>query len=188
MTTDVVALTERPKVPMAVAAATLAELCDRIDAGESIGEAVVALFDEKRLELCEAVDRRIAFDQWIKGAIEAARAARDEWGKRVEQLREAHERFKANTKAIVEAAPDLPYRGALGSIAVQKSPPAVDVAWGSRELDDETIAFFGVDPRFVKTKVTHTLDVTAVKDALKAGETLDWARLTQSNHVRFKKG
>ncbi len=76
----------RPNTPLTEAAHLLAELMERIDAGEDLGEALVQAFHDTRLDLAQAVDRRIAFASWVKGAIEMAKKQSDEWRLRAQQL------------------------------------------------------------------------------------------------------
>lgn len=175
------------KQPMDLAALVLAELCDKIDNGADLDQELVRAFDDAKLTLAAAVDRRIAFDTWIKGAIEAAREARTQWEERVQLLKAMHERFKANTLAIVQAA-DVPYQGSLGKIRAQRNPVGVKLTWGDKLLSPDLIDMLGIDDRFVRVKTEYSIDAAAVKAALEAGEDLPWARLDQSGfHVRFTK-
>jgi hypothetical protein len=179
---------EKVRVPLAVAASDLARICDELDAGVTLDQALVAAFDDTKLALADAVDRRIAFHEFASSALEAARAARAGWDERVQQLKGLIDRFKANTQAVVEAHPDLPYRGTLGRITVQKSPASLQTTFGFRELTPELIEMMGIEPEYYTVKTTYTLDTKKAKEALAAGKSLPWAELTQSNHVRFKKG
>lgn len=172
---------------MAWAASALAELCDRLDNGEEPTAALVSLFSETRLELAEAVDRRIAFIKYVEGAIEGARAARNEWDRQKTLLETMLAAMKARTKEIVETYPDLPYAGSLGKLAVQKNggKAPVELAFGERELSREIIEMFGVPEHLIK--ITYTLDTDKLRRALEAGEDFPWATLQdRGSHLRIK--
>lgn len=175
------------KQPMDLAALVLAELCEQVDSGADLDRELVARFDDAKLTLADAVDRRIAFDTWIKGAIEASRAARADWDQRTQLLKRIHEAFKAKTLAIVEASPDVPFVGRFGRLASQKSPPAIKLSFGDKQLTPQLIDMFGIDERFVKTVTTQTIDIDAVKAALAAGDNLPWAEQVQGTHLRIRK-
>ena len=175
------------KTPLAEAALILAELCDLIDGGAEIGPALMGAFNDTRLQLADAVDRRICFDTWIKGAQNAARRARDEWATRAKQLDALHDAFKENTKAVLLQAPDLPYQGKLGKIALQKNPPALRLAFGDKYVTLETIEMFGIPDRFLRVETIRSVDIGAVKEAIQGGDQVPWAEIEQGQHVRFRK-
>ncbi len=176
----------KPKIPMAFAALVLSELCDRLDDGADPTEALVAVFKDSELDLADATDRRIAFDTWIQGSIETAKKARDAYAERARKLTVAHEAFKTNTLSILEAYPELPYKGQLGRLASQASPPAMKLTISS-DLTQEVIEQFKIEPRFVKIITRLVLDSAAVKTALQAGEVFPWASLETGTHLRIRR-
>lgn len=176
----------RPKVPMAFAMSTLAAMCDAIDNGAELDDALVAQFQEAKLDLVEAIDRRVAFFRYLQGQIAAAKAARDAWQDDYKRLQAIEEKFKEKTKELVEAHPDLPKEGTIGKLAVQANPPSVKLTFEDRKLTRHVIDFFGVDEKYIKTETTYTLNAKLVADDLKAGVELPWARLEQGTHIRFK--
>lgn len=180
-------LVKRERVPMAQAVQMLADLCERIDDGEAPTDAITKVFAETRLDLAEAVDRRIDFSAWIAGAISQAKEQRDVWADRARKLSAAEDAFKANTKAIMEAHPDLPYKGSRGRLALQaNSQPTLKLLFGEKAVTPEVLSTFGIDDRFVKTKTVYEIDTQAVKAALQAGDKLPWAELSHGTHLRIK--
>lgn len=176
-----------PKVPMAEAALALSQLCDAIDNGVAPDQALVSIFNETKLDLANAVDRRIAFFGMLDAELEHARKARAAWDAKVQQLKALSERLRASTKEIMEAHPDLPYQGQLGKLAVQKNGGQLPLtlAFDDREVSEETIRMFDVDERFFRR--TYQLDTTAIRRALDAGEKLPWAQLGErGTHVRIR--
>jgi hypothetical protein len=175
------------RVPLAWTASTLSHLCDRLDAGEEPDAALVAVFNETKLEHADAVDRRIAFIKFVEGSIEGAKAAAREWDFQAKRLESLLAAMKERTKEILEAFPDLPYSGSLGKLAVQanggKTP--LELTFGDRELTPDLIAMFDVPPEFVK--VTYTLNTDAVRAALEEGVELPWAKLgDRGRHLRVR--
>ena len=63
-------------------------------------------------------------------------------------------------------------------IAIAKNPPSVVV-------DDEATLKFA-HPEFVKVVTTESLDKSAIKEAIKAGQIVEGARLVQADRVTIK--
>lgn len=178
----------RPKTTLTEAAHLLAELMERIDNGEDLGEVLVAAFHDTRLDLAQAVDRRIAFAHWVKGAIAMAKEQRDEWRQKVQQLEMLEDRFKANTQAAIEENPDIPFVGSMGKISVQKNPPSLKLAFEGKSLTPDMVECFQIPKQYVVTKVTYELDTAQLKTDILAGDTrVPWAWIEQGQSVRFKK-
>lgn len=178
-----------PKVPMAEAALALSQLCDAIDNGVALDAALMEVFSEAKLDLAQAVDRRIAFFGMLDAETDHARKARAAWDQKVQQLKAFSDQLRASTKAIIEAAPDLPYQGQLGRLALQKNGGVLPLAlsFDDRVLTSETIDTHGIDERFYRMTVTYSLDTEAIRVALEAGEKLAWAMLGErGQHLRIK--
>lgn len=175
------------KVPMDYAATALAELCERIDSGEPLSDALTVVFNDTKLDLADAVDRRIAFDTWIKGAIAAADNAAHEWQARAKKLEMMRDAFIERTKAIVEANPDMPYQGKLGTLKIRKNNPAVQLAFNDKALTADMIALVPGLADYAKAKTTWSVDKLRIAADLKAGEELPWATLTQGTRLEVRK-
>ena len=63
-------------------------------------------------------------------------------------------------------------------ISLAKNPPSVVVD------DEDTLKF--AHPEFVKTVTTESLDKTAIKEAIKAGQIVEGAHLVQAERVSIK--
>lgn len=184
------------KTSLGEAASMLTALCDQIDAMAeeqsankrlaAIDSALVRAFEDTRLELADAVDRRIGFDVWAKAALVAARAARKEWNDRVQLLKALHERFRERTRDVVAANPNISYAGRLGRLAVQKNAPKVVLVFGDKSVTADMVRFLGIEPEYLR--VTYAINLEAVEVAIKAGKTLSWAALkTDGSHLRIRK-
>ncbi len=175
------------RIPMAWSAQTLARVCDEIDDAVTIDAALDQAFTDASVDLGEAVDRRIAFDRWIKIQVAAQEEGYRYYRARKELLEQVHSRFKEKTKAIIEASPGLEeaFRGKLGKISLCASPPAVEYSFGTKEITPEAAVMFGVPQEYLVTKVSYAVDSARVKGELQSGQTLDWASLRTGFHIRF---
>lgn len=176
------------QVPMAWAAQMLAQVCDEIDNAEKIEEFLDQAFSDAKTALLDSVDRRIAFDRWVKIQVSAMEEGYRYYRARKELLEQVHARFKEKTKEIMEATPDLvdAFRGKLGKISLCDSPPAVEYAFGqTKEITPEIAQAFGIPDHYLKSKVVWSVDSERVKAELLAGTELGWASIRQAKHVRF---
>lgn len=205
------AVAVREKKPLDLAAILLNELCERVDNGEEMSDALFSSFNDARLTLADAVDRRIAFKNWIEGAIKGTKATRDLYVAHIRKLEAMYDRFREHTLSTVLANPDIPFHGRLGKISAQDSAPQVELPPELLgELTPETIKAFKLPKKYiVKERIVRTsvrMDVDAVKRdlvavhrenvaakaAAKEGEKykvkklFDWGVVTVNKHVRFR--
>ena len=68
-----------PKIPLDEAALILRELCEAIDNGLDLDAALLERFADAKLDVSNAVDRRIIFFHKIDEELAAARAVREAW-------------------------------------------------------------------------------------------------------------
>lgn len=171
---------------MQYAADVLAQLCDEVDSADMIDSFLLEAFKDAEIDLQDAVDRRIAFDRWVKIQVEATKEGLRYYAERRQLLEAVHERFKAKTKEILEARPDLPYSGRLGKITLAGNggQQTIDYAFGDKKISPEAAALFGVPADYVIA--TYAIDSERVRAELEAGKTLGWASLAdRGTHVRF---
>lgn len=176
------------KLPMAYAAQVLSQICDEIDGTERIDGFLKEAFEDARLSLSDAVDRRIAFDRWTKIQKDAAEEAIDFYKGRLEILKSVHEKFKQRTKEILEATPDVPYVGKLGPIKIAGNggQRTITYAFGDKRIDPDTAALFGVPADYVIAKTIYAIDTERVRAELEAGRELEWATLEErGTHIQF---
>jgi len=179
---------ENKKVPMAFAAHILSTICEDIDGADQIDAFLIHAFGIAEQNLANAVDRRIAFNNWAKVQLAAAKEAASYYVGLQNKLTEVHERFKARTKDILAATPDIPYSGKLGKISIAKNGglQSLVFSFGDKAITPESAAFFGVPPDYVLTKVSYSIDVARVRAELDAGITHEWVSLAdRGSHVNF---
>lgn len=172
--------------PLALAAQTLAQLCDEVDSSDRIDEVLLAAFDGAKLQLETEIDRLIHFDKMSKDRQNAYKDAARYYRDQADYMEDIRSRFKARVTEVMLANPNLPFRGRLGKISCVENQPSVDYAFGDKHVTDEVIDFYGIPADYLKEKVSYEVDHARVKAELLAGKELPWARLKPtSHHVRF---
>jgi hypothetical protein len=178
--------------PMDAAAILLADLCARIDSGEDPEGALLAAFEDTRLSLSDAVDRRIAFDAWSKGAVATAQESKKLWDKRIKVLQNLRDRFLDRTKQIVEMVNDgdavVPFKGKLGEIVLHWNPEALDLdeKMPTSSADRKAWGFWRVPAKYIRKTVTYSIDKDAVKAAIGDGKKFKWAKIKREKRLKFK--
>lgn len=174
------------KIPLAFAATLLAKVSDDIESG-NLDATLIAAFEDAKLATSEAVDRRIAFDAFIKSAIDRCKETAKSWRDEAAKLEKAHKRFLERTKEIVEANPDIPFKGSLGRFVIQNNPPSVAYTFEEFELNETLIDALGIDPQYVVVETSYRINKQKISQDLKNGVEIPWAKLTQSNRLTIKK-
>lgn len=165
-----------PTVPLAYAAAALADLCLAIDEGGDINEAVERSFKDAKLDLADAVAERITFLEHCEGAAERARKTAALWTKRARQLEEVHERVEQKTVDVMLRQPDLPYSSPVGRFAIQnaggKAALEMIMKGGkltiSEILPNDLVESFKIAPQFTKLVLVYSGCTTKEEDICQA--------------------
>lgn len=121
--------------------------------------------------------------QWVDKLTDDAKRAREYARKFTEAARQIEaqaERFLGYVKHAMEKNGFEKMPGDAFQVAVRQNPPSV-VTTRSPNADDALSEL----ERFVKTKITYDWDKTAIKEALKAGATFDFASMESSTRVQF---
>lgn len=163
--------------PFAEAAIDLSEICERIDNEEEIDDLVKMEFDKAITDVVEAVDRRKYLVSEIDQKIAAAKAYRDKAVKAIKTFERIRDRVIETTKQVVESHPDIPFKDSLGKkLSVIKNPtPSLKI---TGEWDQK---------KFAKIIRKIELDKPALKEALLAGEEVDYAELEYGKQLRGMK-
>lgn len=193
------------KTPFHFAASELDALMDRIDqelehapasllgGPNPIDTALVPFLESKRLELAEAVDRRIYFFQYLEDQIERGTKNREQWASYVKRLKDLYDRIEAKTIETMQLHPDLNYKGEAGQLKVQLNGAAKLVTSllltnksVSNIVDLEQIREAGVPDGYLESITYLVLNKEKVIADLKNGLQLPWARLEKGNHLKVK--
>lgn len=183
---------QQRKVPFAYAAGELAAICDMLDAGQELDAILVEKFKSARLDLADSVDRRVTFLGFCEAAIDHAKKARDSWTQQARRLEGVFSRVKELTVEVITANPDLPYKGDIGNLRVQKSPPSIDIHVPTKEIsaryvvDDELITKNEIPANFVKELTFKQLNIEEIRKHLGDDKEVPFAKKTQGSHLRWK--
>jgi hypothetical protein len=181
------------KVPLQWAAVALTAICEQIENGENIDNALLTQFNETKLDIAEAIDRRKSFKRYLEMMIDHCKAGKNEISEQQKRFEAVLESLKEKTKAIIEENPNVPYVDSFGkklSLVNSGNPklelkiPLTASKTVSHIIDKEQCDFFGVDPKYIKQVSYLTLDTELLKSDLKAGEKLEWAEIIFNKQLR----
>lgn len=122
-----------------------------------------------------------------------------EYRKKMEIAEALKERVKARALRIIEESSDLEikgkklvFEGNLGKLAAQASPGRliVDFNLGSKSfgnLIDQNTDVFNIPAEYIKTVTVLQLDTDRLKEDLKLGKEIPFARLEKNNHLRIRR-
>lgn len=176
-----------PVVPIPSAAANLAAICRMID-DEKLDPAdalTKVMFSNAHKALKENVDEHIAFREFLEGAFETAKKVKAAWEKRRKLFERLMDELDAKLKESLDQYDDVPHVGTIGSLMLHKNPPKVKLAWGDKELTQDLIDMFGIDEKYVRTKIEHTARLDVIARDLKDGVDIPWAELIQESRVEI---
>ncbi len=166
--------------PMAIAAHELALVCDEMDESPDKIDRFLDRFEDAKLTLGDAVDRRIAVDREIKSQIAAHEVGIRHYRDRKAMLEEIHERFRSRTKVLMmlvdEGIRDA-FRGKLGKITLAKVA-SVKFAFGeNRPMSAASVEKYGILHDYLVPVMSYKVDTDLVRQELELGKKLAWAHL-----------
>ncbi len=175
------------KVPLYEASRILAELCTRLDNGDDELLSVIEIFNDAKLSVAEAIDRRKAVAVALKSYIAAGVQAKQDLTRQIDKLARALQALKDSTKVIIEMRPDIPYRDSFGSkLSVAKNGTAALIT----TVDPRTKSISNVvdadkvPVEYLNVVSYFQLNTEKVRADLEAGVELTWARLEQGTQLR----
>lgn len=170
------------------AAADLALLCDRIDAGEDLAEALLTEFADARDNLAAAIDRKKAWLRECGSKLDLIADHKAELELQRKRYQRIAETIHEQTRALIKAHPGLPWRDSTGKkVSLVTARPALIVDFEDKYqgfYDAEALLAAGVDHKFVQSIGMVKIDKAAVREALLAGEELPWAKLQTTEFLR----
>lgn len=182
---------DTPKVPLALAAQNLATLMEVIDNNGDLEAAIIRLFSDARLDVASAVDRRICFFDIGERNAEALRDISRKYAQAAKQLEDALEAVKRKTLEIMKGLPEMPYKGDLGRLSVQKNSSAscnilieTKKVSFANALDLDDIEDLKINPGYYEERTYYVLILEKIKAALEAGHDIPWAELKRGEHLR----
>lgn len=140
-------------------------------AGELTPEMEQALQINKD-ELSQKGESYILILEKMHAAIEFNKRYKEKAESNIKRIEKAMERLKNNLYVAAEAFGE--FEAGIHKVGLKKNPPAVEIVDESK-----------IDPRFKKVAVTESWDKTEIKKAIKAGEKIEGAELTQKQSLKI---
>ncbi len=175
------------KVPMALATANLAQIMEAIDEGE-LNDTITKMFDETRLDLASAIDRRICFFDFAAGQLETLKKLSTEYAAAAKRIEYVVKKVSQGSIDIMDSGPEgYTYQGNLGRIQAQDNAFALKilVETKSKSFSNLVSDYANVPEEFVRYIAVRQIDTEKVKEHLKKGELLSWATLEKGRHLRI---
>jgi len=183
----------KKRAPLELAALDFAAVLNQIEQLDGdLDQAILSTFGELKLELAEAVDRRIYFLQFLESQIEHVEKMEKAWKERRRILENLNERIKESTKTTIIANDgSMKLKGTTGELAVQKSPPSVEYAFdfSKKSFDivtDDIVSKHKIPAKYLQHLELLQINKSAVREDLQAGIELGFAKLNRGSHVRVK--
>ena len=137
--------------------------------------------DEEKLAAFEALDmeRDAKIENiacWIKNLKSDAEALKTEAKNMADRAKAAERKADSLKRYLAAALHGEKFQSARAAISWRKSV--------SVEVDDAEVE--NLPERFIRRKVSVEADKTAIKDALKAGESIEGCRLVETNNISIK--
>lgn len=158
------------------------------DATEISPEMIQGHFD-----LVSAVDQKtdalIGFIERMQREAAAAAEKAHAYSERAKTLENAADNAKAYAKQLLTSHPNLEYRGKRGKLAIQRVAPKLchNVPTFRYSTDKKIPDNVQIPDKFTQLVVTRVFNTDAVKDAIKAGETLGFeAEMKENFALRIK--
>ena len=181
----------RPRVPLAQALAMVSEIYHRLEDGSTEPDAIAAVFSETRLDVAEAIDRRMAVKDSMEAEAEKCRIKAKSYAEAAGRLERAVEALKQNTLTVMQAIPDFPYADSAGRrIHIQQAAPRLVLDLGTAKktfsnlVTTDIIAEHEIPLAFIQAGQFLAIDTAAVKAALEAGSAFHWAKLDRTTFLK----
>ena len=167
------------------------ELCDKIDDMEEVEGELVERFMNLKLEHKEKVDSWIYILDQVKSRTAFLKDRKKRLEKAYKLCQNLEIRMKEYLRFVINNT-SVPLNGNEGRIYLHGSAEKVDHNIKTENKSvynavDQSITGFVPDiSPYLKEIKFYSLDVTKIKEDLKAGKKLSFAKLTKSSHIRVR--
>lgn len=140
-----------------------------------VDEETGEILDEEKLNtlLMERSRKLEGVALWIKNLESDAAAIKAERDALDKRMKSAENKAKSLREWLKHALECQPFETARVRVSFRKSE--------STEIDESVL-----DRKWCKAKITYTPDKTAIKNAIKAGQTVEGARLVVNQNIQIK--
>lgn len=172
---------------LAVLTSTLEDLCDEIENQEEIPQQLLERFVDASLQHSKKVGAYIGALQSLKKNAAYYSERAEIMTRRAKTCERLEAAIKDRLMAHIKTSPDLPWKSEEGDkLALRDNPEklVVDVKLDRRHLNNLLWDHTKIPTEFLIVSTFYTLNTEAVKLTLKAGTSLEWARLERGQHLR----
>jgi Siphovirus Gp157 len=186
------------KVSLAAALTAIAEIESLAEEGLNESEAIDRVLALANSQLADSVDRRVCLVSALTGGgisrdttgglIGVAISHAQAWTAKRKHLEAILERIKETTaQLMIESGRDK-LSGTQGEFRLQANAPALEIDIPTMNIARSNVITVteDVDIKYVTMEHICTLNKERVKDDLKAGVDVPWARLIYNKHLRMK--
>jgi len=163
---------------------------------EGLTDEMVLALSELEGNVAEKTDNWIGYLDSLKGRIADLEEKTNRFSMALRVAKNLEKRLKNHLVNILENTPNVSYKGELGSLKIQKNSSAkltsdlteVSVRFEYINRNDAVFSFLNwaeIEP-YLERKEYWILKKNAVKNDLKIGKEIEWAKLEQGNHLRIK--
>ena len=191
------------KVSLEAAASAVTRTLEFIEEGGDPDGGLVEALGDVLADVSSGVDRRIHFldmlgsprsgDKSATGLIGKYEELAAEYKAKAESLKNLRARLHERTMEIMDANPEVEFKGRYGKFRQQKNSMAsletefsTDSRTFSHIVSAETMELYGLH-KYITYSEVFQLNTEAVRQALNAGEKLPWATLKQGKHLRISR-
>jgi hypothetical protein len=186
-------ITIKKRTPLELAALDFAAVLNQIEMLDGdLDQAVLSTFGELKLELADAVDRRIYFLQFLESQIEHVKKMAQAWTERRRILESLEDRIKESTKLVIERSEGaMKLKGNTGELSVQKSPVSMHLSFEPMKksyeiVTDDLVSKHEIPAKYLQHVELLQLNKTAIREDLQAGIELSFAKLVRNTHIRIR--
>lgn len=167
----------------------LENLCERIDNGDDIPEDLLAEFASAQMEHEQKVSAYVSVIDVMKRNAAYYSARAEILNRRAKTCERVEKAIKDRLVYQIDSNPDLPWKSLEGDkLRAQKNNESltIDVPLDKRYISNVLTDISDVELEFVTVSKFYCVNTEAVKNYLKTGKTLNWARLeSKGKHLRI---
>lgn len=197
-------MTEKNKISLPSVSAAIERTIEAREDGTYDDAELVEVMGDLLVDLESAVDRRIAFLDYLgkradaknpgSGVIGTAESLYRAYREKCERAEKLKERVQEMTLYTVETHAGVTFKGKLGKLASQTNGQArliIDLQLASKTfsnlINTESPEFFEIPANHLKAVTVMQLDTDAIRADLAAGKELSFARTEKGTHLRVRR-
>lgn len=171
---------------MAEYASLLHSYTKTIDNGEDLTPQLIEDFGDAKSGLEITTDKRIGFLDYLDGMAKHLKSIKDQYATAQKTTENLRARIVDHTKFIMFNAPDIPFKGKRGTLAIQKSTAALKSDYElDKEVDSHLLQLNPYLNEYTQTKIVW--DKPKIKSLLKSGHTIAGFWLEQGDQLRIRR-